>query len=86
MAKQYRKDIKAVYSSSRRANIDELKKAIYHYTSTGATPPKIIYTTESGSKREVNWSSYMEMNVRTTLNNNLVEDKIARRNKKKKKR
>lgn len=77
MAKQYRKDIKAVYSSSRRANIDELKKAIYHYTSSQAMPPKIIYTTESGSKREVNWSSYMEMNVRTTLNNNLVEDKIA---------
>lgn len=77
MTKQYRKDIKAVYSVSRRANVDELKKSIYQYTSTKITPPKIVYTSESGVKREVNWASYMEMNVRTTLNNNLVDDKIS---------
>ena len=77
MVKQYKRDINNIYSASRRASVDELKKAIYHYTSTQATPPKIVYKTETGSKREVNWSSYMEMNVRTTLNNNLVDDKIA---------
>ena len=77
MTRQYKKDINFIYSASRRASVDELKKAIYHYTSTQVTPPKVVYTTESGSTRQVNWSSYMEMNVRTTLNNNLVDDKIA---------
>ena len=77
MTKQFKKDVNFIYSRARRSDINELKKAIYHYTSTGATPPKVNYTTESGSVRQVNWSSYMEMNVRTTLNNNLVEDKIA---------
>lgn len=77
MTKQYKKDISYIYNASRRASVDELKKAIYHYTSTQATPPKIAYRTESGSTRQVGWSSYMEMNVRTTLNNNLVDDKIS---------
>lgn len=77
MTRQFKKDVKFIYSKARRSDINELKKAIYHYTSTGVTPPKVNYTTDSGSVRQVNWSSYMEMNVRTTLNNNLVEDKIA---------
>ena len=54
MVKQYKRDINNIYSASRRASVDELKKAIYHYTSTQATPPKIVYKTETGSKREVN--------------------------------
>lgn len=77
MTRQFKKDVKFVYSRARRSDINELKKAIYHYTSTGVTPPKVNYTTDSGKVRQVGWSSYMEMNVRTTLNNNLVEDKIA---------
>lgn len=77
MMGQYKKDVGFIYSKNRRASVEELKKAIYQYTSTQVTPPKITYTTESGSKRTIGWSSYMEMNVRTTLNNNLVDDKIA---------
>ena len=72
MTKQYKKDINTIFSKARRGNIDELKDAIYKYTNTQAKPPSVVYS----DGRTMNWHSYMEMNVRTTLNNDLADMKI----------
>lgn len=68
MTNQYKKDINFIS----RANISDLKDAIYKYTQTGAKPPSVIYQDD----KKMNWHSYMEMNVRTTLNNDLADKKI----------
>lgn len=69
MVNQYKKDISNIYN---RANIEDLKDAIYKYTNTGVKPPNVVYK----DGKTMNWHSYMEMNVRTTLNNDLADLKI----------
>lgn len=70
MVNQYKQDINNIYI---RADMSDIKDAIYKYTNTQAKPPSIVY--KDGKK--MNWHSYMEMNVRTTLNNDLADMKIA---------
>ena len=72
MTRQYKKDINTIFTKVRRTNIDDLKQAIYKYTNSEVKPPSVVYSDD----RTMNWHSYMEMNVRTTLNNDLVEMKI----------